>query len=148
MKDIKTNIKIVMESNNVIKFKKKDFYNIELNSFEATNIISEQKKYRVHIEEQLLFEKYLGEKRTHKDFLKSLPKLDKDVRNFLVVSYYLLWNWLYTDLKELSETLYDNGLDANFDFVLNSEQNRKIYHYLFPLKVITCQKNTDQINLF
>lgn len=137
-----------MKNNNVIRFKKKDFYNIELNSFEATNIISEQTKYRVHVEEQVLFEKYLGEKRTHKDFLKSLPKLDENIRNFLVVSYYLLWNWLYTDLKELSETLYNNGLDANFDFVLNADQNRKIYHYLFPLKVITGKQNTDQINLF
>ncbi len=137
-----------MKNNNVIRFKKKDFYNIELNSFEATNIISEQKKYHVHVEEQVLFEKYLGEKRTHKDFLKSLPKLDENIRNFLVVSYYLLWNWLYTDLKELSETLYNNGLDANFDFVLNADQNRKIYHYLFPLKVITGKQNTDQINLF
>jgi len=137
-----------MKSNNVIKFKKKDFYNIELNSFEATNIISEQKKYRVHVEEQALFEKYLGEKRTHKDFLKSLPKLDEDVRNFLVVSYYLLWNWLYTDLKELSETLYDNDLDANFDFVLNADENRKIYHYLFPLKLIENKQDINQLSLF
>ena len=137
-----------MKSNNVIKFQKKDFYNIELNSFEATNIISEQKKYRVHVEEQVLFEKYLGEKRTHKDFLKSLPKLDEDVRNFLVVSYYLLWNWLYTDLKELSETLYDNDLDANFDFVLNADENRKIYHYLFPLKLIENKQDINQLSLF
>ena len=137
-----------MKSNNVIKFQKKDLYNIELNSFEATNIISEQKKYRVHVEEQVLFEKYLGEKRTHKDFLKSLPKLDEDVRNFLVVSYYLLWNWLYTDLKELSETLYDNDLDANFDFVLNADENRKIYHYLFPLKLIENKQDINQLSLF
>jgi len=137
-----------MKSNNVIKFQKKDFYNIKLNSFEATNIIAEQKKYRVHVEEQVMFEKYLGEKRTHKDFLNSLPKLDEDVRNFLVVSYYLLWNWLYTDLKELSETLYDNDLDANFDFVLNADENRKIYHYLFPLKLIENKQDISQLSLF
>ena len=71
--------------------------------------------------------------------------------SFLIVSYYLLWNYIYkiNDKDDLYKTLEDNGIGPDDEwFVLEPEQNRKIYYYLFSNISEVCASNEQELSLF
>ena len=119
-------------------------------AYDATDVISHQKHYRVPVELQNLFQQYIGDKKSYKKFNEALLNLDENTKHFLVVAYYLLMNYIYkiNDREDLYETLEKfNILPDDEWFVLSSDLNRKIYHYLFPLEQVEI-KEDSQYKLF
>lgn len=139
---------------NVVNFKEKYVQTLleEIEDAEdATDVISIQRKYRVSVELQNLFREFIGSNKSHIDFQEALPELDETTKHFLIVSYYLLWNYIYkiNDKDDLYKTLEDNGIGPDDEwFVLEPEQNRKIYYYLFSNISEVCASNEQELSLF
>ena len=119
-------------------------------AYDAADVISHQRKYRVPVELQELAEEYFGNNKSYQEFYDALPPLDEDLRNFLVVSYYMLWNYIYNinDKDDLYQTLEAHNIMPDDEwFVLEPELNRKIFHYLFPIQSLDLNKDNNQLKL-
>ena len=119
-------------------------------AYDAADVISHQRKYRVPVELQELAEEYFGNNKSYQEFYDALPPLDEDLRNFLVVSYYMLWNYIYNinDKDNLYQTLEAHNIMPDDEwFVLEPELNRKIFHYLFPIQSLDLNKDHNQLKL-
>ena len=137
----------------IINFKEKYVEKLagEIKSaYDAADVISHQEIYKVPIDVQNLFEKYMGGNKSYKEFYDALPKVDEEIKFFVVTSYYLLWNYIYkiNDRKDLYEVLEKFNISPEDEwFVLSKDLNRKIFYHLFPIKVLE-KENNNQIKLF
>lgn len=137
----------------IINFKEKYIQTLSeeiKTAYDAADVISHQRKYKVPVEIQKLIEEYLGDNKSYQEFFEALPPLYEDLRNFLVVSYYMLWNYIYNinDKEYLYQTLKVHNIMPDDEwFILEPELNRKIFHYLFPIKSLDFNVDHNQLRL-
>jgi hypothetical protein len=102
----------------------------------ATEDLISFKKYKVGASVSKLFVKFLTKKKTYREFLEALPKLEPELMYYVVSSYYLAWHKRYCQLVKTVH-LFKN-LKIAFKKYYSKENYKRIFYYIcYPkLKII------------
>ena len=102
----------------------------------ATEDLISFKRYKVGNSVSKLFIKFLTKKKTYREFLEALPKLEPELMYYLVSSYYLAWHKRYCQLVKTVH-LFKN-LKIAFKKYYSKENYKRIFYYIcYPkLKII------------
>ena len=102
----------------------------------ATEDLISFKRYKVGASVSKLFVKFLTKKKTYREFLEALPKLEPELMYYVVSSYYLAWHKRYCQLVKTVH-LFKN-LKIAFKKYYSKENYKRIFYYIcYPkLKII------------
>jgi Glu-tRNA(Gln) amidotransferase subunit E-like FAD-binding protein len=94
----------------------------------ATEDLISFKKYKVGASVSKLFVKFLTKKKTYREFLEALPKLEPELMYYVVSSYYLAWHKRYCQLVKTVH-LFKN-LKIAFKKYYSKENYKRIFYYI------------------
>ena len=102
----------------------------------ATEDLISFKRYKISSSISKLFVKFLTKKKTYREFLEALPKLEPELMYYVVSSYYLAWHKRYCQLVKTVH-LFKN-LKIAFKKYYSKENYKRIFYYIcYPkLKII------------
>ena len=102
----------------------------------ATEDLISFKKYKVGASVSKLFVKFLTKKKTYREFLEALPRLEPELMYYVVSSYYLAWHKRYCQLVKTVH-LFKN-LKIAFKKYYSKKNYKRIFYYIcYPkLKII------------
>jgi hypothetical protein len=106
----------------------------------ATEDLISFKKYKVGASVSKLFVKFLTKKKTYREFLEALPKLEPELMYYVVSSYYLAWHKRYCQLAK-TVNLFKN-LKIAYKKYYSKENYKRIFYYIcYPkLKIINSSR--------
>jgi len=94
----------------------------------ATEDLISFKRYKVGNSVSKLFVKFLTNKKTYREFLEALPKLEPELMYYVVSSYYLAWHKRYCQLVKTVH-LFKN-LKIAFKKYYSKENYKRIFYYI------------------
>jgi Glu-tRNA(Gln) amidotransferase subunit E-like FAD-binding protein len=94
----------------------------------ATEDLISFKRYKVGASVSKLFVKFLTKKKTYREFLEALPKLEPELMYYVVSSYYLAWHKRYCQLVKTVH-LFKN-LKIAFKKYYSKENYKRIFYYI------------------
>ena len=94
----------------------------------ATEDLISFKRYKVGNSVSKLFVKFLTKKKTYREFLEALPKLEPELMYYVVSSYYLAWHKRYCQLVKTVH-LFKN-LKIAFKKYYSKENYKRIFYYI------------------
>jgi hypothetical protein len=94
------------------------------------------KRYKVGNSVSKLFVKFLTKKKTYRDFLEALPKLEPELMYYVVSSYYLAWHKRYCQLVKTVH-LFKNLKIAFKKYYSKKDYKRIFYYICYPKLKVT-----------
>ena len=94
----------------------------------ATEDLISFKRYKVSSSISKLFVKFLTKKKTYREFLEALPKLEPELMYYVVSSYYLAWHKRYCQLVKTVH-LFKN-LKIAFKKYYSKKDYKRIFYYI------------------
>jgi Glu-tRNA(Gln) amidotransferase subunit E-like FAD-binding protein len=94
----------------------------------ATEDLISFKRYKISSSISKLFVKFLTKKKTYREFLEALPKLEPELMYYVVSSYYLAWHKRYCQLVKTVH-LFKN-LKIAFKKYYSKENYKRIFYYI------------------
>ena len=102
----------------------------------ATEDLISFKRYKVGNSVSKLFVKFLTKKKTYRDFLEALPKLEPELMYYVVSSYYLAWHKRYCQLVKTVH-LFKNLKIAFKKYYSKKDYKRIFYYICYPKLKVT-----------
>ena len=110
-----------------------------------------KEQYQVPIIVDEIFTDFIGSKKSYMEFKEALPDiLDDRTLYYVVVTYFTCFNMMYINEKGVEEradkVLNDLNISCNLKY--SESIYKKIYFYLFPLKLVQKKNDSRQLRLF
>ena len=102
----------------------------------ATEDLISFKRYKVGNSVSKLFVKFLTNKKTYREFLEALPKLEPELMYYVVSSYYLAWHKRYCQLVKTVH-LFKNLKIAFKKYYSKKDYKRIFYYICYPKLKVT-----------
>jgi hypothetical protein len=102
----------------------------------ATEDLISFKRYKVGNSVSKLFVKFLTKKKTYREFLEALPKLEPELMYYVVSSYYLAWHKRYCQLVKTVH-LFKNLKIAFKKYYSKKDYKRIFYYICYPKLKVT-----------
>jgi len=102
----------------------------------ATYDLVSFKRYKVDASIYKLFVKFLTKKKTYREFLEALPKLEPELMYYVVSSYYLAWHKRYCQLLKIVH-LFKNLKIAYKKYYSKNDYKRIFYYICYPKLKVT-----------
>jgi hypothetical protein len=102
----------------------------------ATEDLISFKRYKVGNSVSKLFVKFLTKKKTYREFLEALPKLEPELMYYVVSSYYLAWHKRYCQLVK-TVYLFKNLKIAFKKYYSKNDYKRIFYYICYPKLKVT-----------
>ena len=110
-----------------------------------------KEQYQVPIIVDEIFTDFIGSKKSYMEFKEALPDiLDDRTLYYVVVTYFTCFNMMYINEKGVEERADQvlNDLNISCNLKYSETIYKKIYFYLFPLKLVQKKNDSRQLRLF